>query len=349
MRGLSNGYFSLTRGKMSNWAKKLNDPRHRVNIFKRINRRLPWLKVVLVVVLTPMIIITVMAWRIWMGSPQRLQAEQEVAEQGTTEQESMGQDATGAEITDSGMIAPEDKVELYSELPAMPERTKTEIVDRADVRILRDRKRVIPAGKALLALTFDDGPSAETTPRLLDTLKQRRVPATFFVLGVMAQANPDMVRRADREGHEIGSHTMYHQNLTTLPEAGVRADVDEAKRVIRGILGREPSLTRVPYGSVNTLVANVVGTPLVNWSVDPSDWRKERRENSADIYYGVVDSTFDGAIVLMHDIYPTTVDKVGPIIDELRARGYEFVTVSELAEARGVTMAPGVEYRAFRP
>ena len=318
-------------GRQNNWTRKLNDPRHRVNIFKRINRRAPWLKIVLLVVLLPTIFVTVMAWRIWMSSPQRSRSsEPEIAD-------------VVPEIELS-----EDQVELYSELPAV-EQTKTELVDRAEVRILRDRKRVIPAGKPLVALTFDDGPSSETTPRLLDVLKQRRAVATFFVLGVMAQANPEVVRRADREGHEIASHTMYHQNLATLPEASVRADVDEAKGVIRSILGRDVRLTRAPYGSSNALVANVMGTPVINWSVDPSDWRKERRENSADIYYGVVDAVSDGAIVLMHDIYPSTVDKVGPIVDELRNRGYEFVTVSELAEARGVTMVNGAEYRSFEP
>lgn len=322
---------------MSNWAKKLNDPRKRVNIVKQVNRRLPWLKVVLAVIFIGTGSITFAAWQIWQSSP-NAQLEDTVA----GETETLAGDAPEPETA-------KDDVEVYSVLPALENRTKKEIVERAKVRVLQGRKRIIATGTPMVALTFDDGPSGITTPRLLDVLREKQAVATFFMLGKMARANPAVVKRAASEGHEVASHTMYHQNLIRISEGSIRADVGEANQVFVNILGAKPALTRVPYGNANTTVKRMVGTPLINWTVDTNDWRKESKANPRKIFDTAIYNAFDGAIILMHDIYPTTVDQVGPIIDELRARGYELVTVSEMAQARGITMQPGVEYSSFRP
>lgn len=203
-----------------------------------------------------------------------------------------------------------------------------------------------PDGKMLVALTFDDGPSPETTPRLLDTLKEKSVLATFFMLGTRAASNPDLVRRAKTEGHEIGSHTMYHQNLILLPADAVQNDLTAAKTTMADITGKEPSLIRPPYGNYNDVVSNLVGTPMIIWSVDTLDWQNK---NTGSIVATTMSEIHDGAIILMHDIYPSSVDAVPILIDTLRQNGYEFVTISELAKTRHASLTPGTAYYNFRP
>ncbi len=201
-------------------------------------------------------------------------------------------------------------------------------------------------GKKLVALTFDDGPSSATTPSLLDTLKNRDVPATFFMLGYMARSNPEIVKRIKAEGHDIASHTMYHQNLIRITPAAVQADINEANAVFQDILGHTLEYTRPPYGNINDAVRNNVGTPMILWSVDTLDWKNQ---NTDSIISTTMSEVSDGAIILMHDIYPTTVNAVPVLIDELRKAGYEFVTISELTKIRDYTLQNGTAYYNFRP
>ena len=196
-------------------------------------------------------------------------------------------------------------------------------------------------GKKLVALTFDDGPSAETTPVLLNTLRERDVPATFFMLGSRARNNPDIVKKVKEEGHEVASHTMYHQNLIRIPASAAAADIDEAKGILKSILGHDVSLTRTPYGNVNDTVRGFVGTPIILWSVDTLDWKIKNTDSIVGITMSEVS---DGAIILMHDIHPTSVEAVPRLVDTLRDAGYEFVTVSEMAEMHGIKLANGVSY-----
>ena len=201
-------------------------------------------------------------------------------------------------------------------------------------------------GKKLVALTFDDGPSAVTTPTLLDLLTEKDLPATFFMLGSMARANPDIVKRIEKDHHEIASHTMYHQNLVSLPADVARADIDEAKATISSILGHDPTYTRPPYGNYNDTVIASVGTPIILWSVDSEDWRSK---DPSAIVSVVMSEIYDGSIILMHDIYPATVDAIPTLVDTLRNAGYEFATLSELAEAKNIPLNAGEVYYNFTP
>lgn len=210
---------------------------------------------------------------------------------------------------------------------------------------IRATQRVFD-GKKLVALTFDDGPSSATTPRLLDILCEKDVPVTFFMLGKMARANPDIVLRAEVEGHQIASHTMYHQNLIRISAQAVKDDIAEATAVFNNILGHGPIYTRPPYGNINNVVRGNVGTPMILWSVDTLDWKSKNVDSILSV---TKEQIHDGAIILMHDIYDTTVDAVPVIIDELRKDGYEFVTIAELTEQRGVSLQSGVTYYNFRP
>lgn len=210
---------------------------------------------------------------------------------------------------------------------------------------IRATQRVFD-GKMLVALTFDDGPSSTTTPRLLDVLYKKDVPATFFMLGSKVRNNPDIVRRAEAEGHIVASHTMYHQNLARISASAAKNDIAEAKTTFRNVLGHEPTLTRPPYGNINSTIRGNVGTPMILWSVDTLDWKNK---NTESILATTKEQLHDGAVILMHDIYDTSVDAVPVIIDELRKDGYEFVTIAELARLRHVELKSGTTYYNFRP
>jgi peptidoglycan/xylan/chitin deacetylase (PgdA/CDA1 family) len=198
-------------------------------------------------------------------------------------------------------------------------------------------------GKPLVALTFDDGPSSVTTPRLLDVLRDKGVKATFFVLGSRASYYPDIIIRQANEGHQVASHTMNHRDLSRLSLNGVMHEVNAANGVIESILGYGPTVMRPPYGAMNTRVREA-GMPIILWSVDPQDWKNR---DAGVIYNSVVSTVFDGSIILLHDIHGATIDAIGNIIDTLHAWGYVFVTIDELVEARGVTLQPGWSYRRF--
>ena len=199
------------------------------------------------------------------------------------------------------------------------------------------------SGSKLIALTFDDGPDAATTSRLLDILKEKQVKATFFELGNRILAAPEVSARAVSEGHEVESHSVAHADLRTLSGTELRTDYERMQEIFREVLGYEPKYLRPPYGAVS---AGVRGLPIVlmGWTVDSRDWESR---NSAAILAEVKRASFDGAVILMHDIYDTTVDAVGPTIDWLKEQGYEFVTIEEMASLRGGELTPGVLYGDF--
>ena len=228
-----------------------------------------------------------------------------------------------------------------TETPEEPEQPSQQIVDRPKDEV--ELPAVTP-GSRVIALTFDDGPSAATTPRLLDILKGRNVKATFFVLGTLAERNPDIIKREAAEGHEIASHTPYHNQLTNLTYAQVRAEAVEMDRIFTEILGVVPPFTRPPYGAYNATVQDALHQPLITWSIDPRDWADR---NSDIVCNRVISAAFDGAIILVHDIHATTVDAVPCIVDNLRKQGYEFLTVSELAAMKNVPLVNGGVYGSF--
>ncbi len=202
----------------------------------------------------------------------------------------------------------------------------------------------IGAGK-IIALTFDDGPS-EYTGRLLDALKERRVKATFFVLGRNANVYPDLIRREIEDGHEVESHTMNHQNLAKLGESEARAEVIGAEQAICAIEGKANCIKylRPPYGEVSDTVKNIVGVPMIGWSIDTEDWASNNPQMMQDRTFGVIRGN---AVILMHDIYETSIEGAERIIDGLKAAGFTFVTVDELVQARGGGLESGVYYGRF--
>ncbi len=237
-------------------------------------------------------------------------------------------------------LSPEQPEEPAPEEKAEPEPSVPPVEPRP---VEHPNPEVVPGSK-LIALTFDDGPSPSTTPRLLDILNSYGVKATFFVLGQMAERNPDILVRESLEGHEVASHTPYHNQLTQLSYGVVQSEALEMDRIFKNILGRVPPFTRPPYGSYNSTVQAALAQPLILWSIDPRDWQDR---NASVVCSRVVSSAFDGAVILVHDIHPTTVDAVPCIIEGLRAQGYQFLTISEMAAARDIPLLSDGVYGAF--
>lgn len=179
----------------------------------------------------------------------------------------------------------------------------------------------------VIALTFDDGPSASVTPRVLDILKKQDVKATFFVTGQSAKANPELIRREISEGHEIGNHTLSHPKLTSLSVEEAQYQVSATNEIIQNIANYQIKLLRPPYGLIDDKLIAVYQMPIIEWSVDTEDWKSK---NADMIYQEVMRSSTSGAIILMHDIHPTTADALETTIISLKKQGYSFVSISEL-------------------
>ena len=188
-------------------------------------------------------------------------------------------------------------------------------------------------GGKLVALTFDDGPSSKYTKQLLDGLKTRGVPVTFFMLGENASNNRSIVKRAYEEGHEIACHTWDHPNLTNCSDSKIKKQMEDTFEELDRACGDEADyLVRPPYGSTNEKVRAAINAPLIYWSVDSEDWSLL---NTEKVRKKIVADTYDGCIILCHDIHKTTIPAALQAIDELMDLGYEFVTVSELYRRRG--------------
>ena len=193
----------------------------------------------------------------------------------------------------------------------------------------------------LIALTFDDGPIRSTTAELLDGLARRGVPATFFLVGEQIVGQEDLVRRMEAEGHQIGIHTYDHVTLTGLNRADFDAQVDKTRQMLINILGHNDFVLRPPYGLYDQGVQNKAGCPIILWSIDPKDWGDKNADRVAS---HIVEEAQDGAIVLMHDIYPTSVQAALRVVDMLHEQGYLFVTVEQLFAARGIELQAGQVY-----
>jgi len=200
----------------------------------------------------------------------------------------------------------------------------------------------------LLALTFDDGPDPRWTPAILDILKREQVPATFFIVGKNGQAYPDLLRRIVNEGHELGNHTFTHPNLGEMPLQVTELELNATQRLIESDTGRSTVLFRPPYfGDAEAdkpqevepaIVAQNLGYIMVGLRIDPNDWQLPVTPNQ--IVNRTISRAIDsdpetrGEVVLLHDAggdRSATVEALPTLIHELKARGFQFVSVSDLA------------------
>src|SRR5438128_8309111 len=182
-----------------------------------------------------------------------------------------------------------------------------------------------------IAMTFDDGPSATLTPKLIALLAAHSIKATFFVIGGNVADHPDIVARAARESHEIRKHSWSHPNFAKMSEEGVRSQLRRTDDAIKSATGLRPTLLRPPYGSITARekrwIHDEFGYQIILWDVDPYDWK---RPGPAVVRNRILKETQPGSIVLSHDIHPGTIEAMPSTFDALEAKGFKFVTVSEL-------------------
>lgn len=220
---------------------------------------------------------------------------------------------------------PEDSQNPGSDLPS-PTPSPTKVPDDAQV-----------------ALTFEDGPDIYTE-RLLNALEEHKAKATFFVVGNAASDFPDTINRILNTGNELGNHTYSHETLTDLDSSEIPYQINDLNQVIEQLTGTSTELLRPPYGAVNETVQENSEFPIILWSLDSND--RDTHE-IGEIVQQVLEEVKDGDIIRMHDTRESSVAAAEIIITELQNRGFELVTVSELAQSKGVELKPGEIYKNF--
>lgn len=190
-----------------------------------------------------------------------------------------------------------------------------------------------------VALTFDDGPS-KYTRELLDFLRENNIPVTFFLVGNRIKEFSGTVQQTVKDGHEMGYHSYAHKMQTGLSDAQILSDFEKSNELLRELTGAEFTLWRTPGGNYNQRVLDCIDLPHIMWSVDTRDWD---HRNSYKVYASVVNAS-DGAIVLMHDLYGSTVDGAILAMEEMLEGDYEFLTVTELLSRNGSAPQPNTSY-----
>lgn len=189
--------------------------------------------------------------------------------------------------------------------------------------------------KPMLALTFDDGPG-QYTDTLLDCLEENNAHATFFMLGQLVSSYPDTVKRMVELGCELGSHSWDHLDLTSMDLDSAAKEYSDTDNALIEACGQASTVARAPYGSYNQSVIDAVGKPFFMWSLDSMDWSYLDVEMD---YNTIMNGDLtDGSIILMHDIHEPSVQAALRIIPDLIEKGYKLVTLSEMAQAKGVTL-----------
>ncbi len=247
----------------------------------------------------------------------------------------------GATILDSGLSE--------ATAPEPPMRAKPEVIEAAvlNADIEEAVELEMPeAEKPVIALTFDDGPSRQITPQIVEVLEEYGAKATFCVVGNRLQKNMDIGELIFESGSELIGHSWDHSYLTKLGTSSVEKQLLDTSALIEEITGAVPVFHRPPYGAVNSRVRNVsegLGMSLLMWSVDPKDWKTRDAEIT---YEHILENVTEGCIILCHDLYESTLELVKMLVPELLDRGYRFVTISELFSETEIV--PGKVYTSVK-
>lgn len=207
----------------------------------------------------------------------------------------------------------------------------TEVLKIGPVIRVRRQPTIVPSKR--IALTFDDGPDARNTAKILDILKEENISATFFLVGERVGHYPTVVKRIFNEGHLIANHSQSHQDLEGLTnEEIIRLELDPTSRAVEKLTGFYPTIMRPPYGALrmdSVEYLNKAGWKIVRWSLDTFDWDNTRNKPE-EIINRVLDQHHPNAIILMHCNGPTTINALPGVIHTLRDLGYHFYTVDQL-------------------
>ncbi len=218
----------------------------------------------------------------------------------------------------------------------------------ADVDVSR-----VDTEKKLIAFTFDDAPNytLKRTLEVFENFNEKNpdcpASATIFVNGILVnQKTYSYLERAHGAGFELGNHTQSHKNLKLLSPEKIREEIDSVDLLLRKLDGKARHLLRVPYGNFNEKVIAQAKAPMIDWSIDPEDWKKG--VSTRQIYENIWKNKAPGAIVLMHDAYPHTAEAVQMLLPKLREAGYQVVNVSQLSKALGQPLLTGKVYTHFK-
>ncbi len=274
----------------------------------------------------------------------------------------MIQDGNNQEISDFVLQSQDEsivKVNENNEIVAKKAGDATVICTTADGRTAECHVHVIQMSgkkirtdldpeKPMVALTFDDGPNGSNTTSILDSLNKHNGRATFFMAGYKISDQPDIVRMVFEQGHEVANHSRDHLYANDLTESQQEEQMESVNQQIKSITGEEPTLFRCP-GGIEGEYYQKSKMPLISWSIDTLDWKTKNTQSTYNAITKVFEKGFnlDGDIVLMHDLQDSTPDAVELICKYLDEKGYQMVTVSELAHYRGVEMQGGQIYNHF--
>lgn len=197
--------------------------------------------------------------------------------------------------------------------------------------------------KPMVALTFDDGPG-ERTMELLKQFEKYNAHATFFMVGQNVDSHKDAIKKMKEIGCELGNHSYNHASLAKLDAKGLKDQVDKTNDKIKAIAGRGATVLRPPYGAIGGVMHEKIKMPMILWNIDTLDWKTRNAQKTIDT---VMNNVGDGDIILMHDIHTESVDAALKLIPKLEKEGYQLVTVSEMAEAKGQKLENGVKYCDF--
>lgn len=199
--------------------------------------------------------------------------------------------------------------------------------------------------KKTIAFTFDDGPAGEKTMRIMNALLDNKANATFFILGNKVNNYKETVEFMNKNGFEIGSHTYEHTSLPKLKNGKLEESISKTENNIKAITGKDVLLIRPPYGAINDYVKESLNHPFILWDVDTNDWLYKDKDHNIN---HIIENAKDGDIVLMHDIHEPTVETVEEVLPMLYLKGYQVVSVSELAELKGYKLENHHAYRSFK-
>lgn len=198
--------------------------------------------------------------------------------------------------------------------------------------------------KKAVALTFDDGPNGERTNKIVNLLEQNKAHATFFMVGNRMEYGKETILNVLNKGNEIGSHSYNHKNMQRMKLEDVISGEEKTKEIYYSITGRNFLYTRAPYGNLTDKIKENLDTIFINWNLDTEDWL--HRDKNHIVNY-VMENVSDGDIILMHDLYDSTVKAVEELLPKLYAEGYQVVSVSELATLKGKTLENHEVYRSI--
>ena len=214
-----------------------------------------------------------------------------------------------------------------------------------DGSLVSERVMDIDPEKPMVALTFDDGPG-KRTGELLACLEEYHAHATFFMQGKNVPGYAEEVKKMLETGCELGNHSYDHADLGKADEAKIKSEIGDTNENLKQITGQGATVMRPPYGSISSELREYAEMPMILWNIDTLDWKTRNAQSTID---NVMGSVKDGDIILMHDIHTESVDAAMELIPKLQEAGYQLVTVTELAAAKGITLEDGEKYTDFNP